>query len=199
MPSRTKQEPIWKPTKQQVAAATKNRVADVIDYDLDVLFVGINPGLYSAAVRHHFGRPGNRFWPALNLSGFVPEGEELLAFDDCRIPDYGLGITNLCPRASARADELSKAELERGARTLTRKIKKYRPRFTAFLGITSYRTAFGEQGGQVGRQEKIIGESTIWVLPNPSGLNAHFLLPDLVELFDELKSAVDRSKVTRKK
>ncbi len=199
MPSRTKQESIWKPTKAQVAAATRNRVADVIDYDLDVLFVGINPGLYSAAVRHHFGRPGNRFWPALNLSRFVPEGQEFLAFDDWRLPEIGLGITNLCPRASARADELSKPELERGARTLARKIVKYRPRFTAFLGITSYRTAFHEKGGQVGRQEKVIGESAIWVLPNPSGLNAHFLLPDLANLFDDLKTAVDRSKVSKKK
>ena len=199
MPSRTKREPIWKPTKEQIAAATKNRVKDVIDYGLDILFVGINPGLYSAAVRHHFGRPGNRFWPALNMSKFVPEDEEFLAFDDCRLPDFGMGITNLCPRASARADELSKEELERGARTLTRKVKKYRPRIVAFLGITSFRTAFGIKGGEVGRQEMTIGEAAVWVLPNPSGLNAHFLLPDIAALFDQLKSDVDRMKVSRKK
>jgi TDG/mug DNA glycosylase family protein len=199
MPSRTKQEPTWKPTKEQVAAATKNRVPDIIDYGLDVLFVGINPGLYTAAVRHHFGRPGNRFWPALNLSEFVPEGEELLAFDDWRLPEFGLGITNLCPRATARADELTKEELERGARTLARKVGKYRPRFTAVLGITSYRTAFGEKEAGTGRQLRTIGDSTVWVLPNPSGLNAHFLLPDLAKLFNELKEAVDRSKLVRKK
>jgi TDG/mug DNA glycosylase family protein len=198
MPRRTKQEPVWKPTKEQVAAATKNRVNDVIDYGLDVLFVGINPGLYSAAVRHHFGRPGNRFWPALNMSDFVPEGEELLAFDDCRLPDFGMGITNLCPRASARADELSKEELERGACTLTRKVKKYRPRFVAFLGITSYRTAFGIKGGKVGLQEPTIGDAVVWVLPNPSGLNAHFQLPDIADLLNDLKRDVDRFKIARK-
>jgi double-stranded uracil-DNA glycosylase len=191
MPSRTKQEPIWKPTEAQVAAAASNRVPDVIDYNLDVLFVGINPGLYTAAVRHHFGRPGNRFWPALNLSQFFPEGEKLLAFDDWRLPEFGLGITNLCPRPTARADELTKDELQRGARTLVRKVRKYRPGIVAFLGITSYRTAFGIKGGTVGRQERTIGESIVWVLPNPSGLNAHFLLPDLARLLGELKQAAD--------
>ena len=116
MPRLTKQEPIWKPTKEQVAAATNNRVADVIAFDLDVLFVGINPGLYSAAVRHHFSRPGNRFWPALNQSKFLPAGEELGGFDDHRLAAFGMGITNLCPRASARADELRAKELQRGVK-----------------------------------------------------------------------------------
>jgi TDG/mug DNA glycosylase family protein len=115
------------------------------------------------------------------------------------LPEFGLGITNLCPRASARADELTSEELQRGARTLLRKVRKYRPRFVTFLGITSFRTAFGIKSGKVGRQEMLLGESGVWVLPNPSGLNAHFLLPDLARLFAELKRASVRTFVTRKK
>ena len=199
MPRRTKQEQPWKPTKAQLQAAVRNRVPDVIEEGLDVLFVGINPGLYSAAIRHHFGHPGNRFWPSLKAGGFTPGDVTLTAFDDWRLPEFGLGITNLCPRASARADELTSEELQRGARTLLRKVRKYRPRFVTFLGITSFRTAFGIKSGKVGRQEMLLGESGVWVLPNPSGLNAHFLLPDLARLFAELKRAIVKASVARKK
>lgn len=198
MPPRTKRERPWKPTPEQLQSALANRVPDVIDFDLDVLFVGINPGRYSAAVRHHFGHPGNRFWPSL-CAGGLTDGVELTTFDDWRLPEFGLGITNLCPRASARADELSADELRRGARTLERKVRRYRPRFVAFLGITSFRTAFGIRSGGVGRQEISLGDAAVWVLPNPSGLNAHFLLPDLARLFGELKAAVDRETIARKK
>ena len=159
---------------------------------------GSNPGRYSAAIRHHFGHPGNRFWPSV-CAGGLTDGVELTAFDDWRLPEFGLGITNLCPRASTRADELSGEELRRGVRTLKRKIARYRPRFVAFLGITSFRTAFGVRAGQVGRQDMTLGGAAVWVLPNPSGLNAHFLLPDLARLFGELKTALDRRTITRKK
>lgn len=192
MPDRRSEQP-WKPTRAQLAAAVRNRVRDVLVPGLDVLFVGINPGLYSAAVRHHFGHPGNRFWPSLRAGGFT-RGEPLGPFDEGRLPEFGLGITNLCPRATARADELSAEELRRGAATLRRKLRRFRPRFVAFLGITSYRTAFGVKAGTIGRQPDSLCEAVAWVLPNPSGLNAHFLPADLARLFGELKAAVEESR-----
>lgn len=189
----------WKPTKEQLREAVHKEVPDILAPNLDVLLVGINPGLYSAAVGHHFGHPGNRFWPALNAGGLVPPDAGLTTFDDWRLPEFGLGITNLCPRTTARAQELTADELRAGARELRRKVETYRPRFVAFLGVTSFRTAFGVKDGQVGRQSMQIGDAVVWVLPNPSGLNAHFLLPDLARLFGELKAAVDQAKVTKKK
>ncbi|MDQ4124327.1 MAG: G/U mismatch-specific DNA glycosylase [Actinomycetota bacterium] len=176
-----------KPTKEELAAAFGRKIPDVIAPGLDVLFCGINPGLYSGATGNHFARPGNRFWPALHMSGFTPrqlhpsEKEELLAL--------GLGITNVVDRTTARADELTSEEIVAGGRALRRKVKRYAPRYLAVLGLGAYRVAFGVKTATVGPQEESIGETKLWLLPNPSGLNAHYQLPDLAEEFAKLREA----------
>ena len=139
-----------RPTKEQVAAAYGKRVADVIAPGLDVLFCGINPGLYSGATGHHFARPGNRFWPALHLSGFT---DRLLEpFEERELLDAGVGVTNLVARATARADELTDEELRRGAKRLVEKVHDFAPRFLAVLGLSAYRSAFGVRDAVVGPQ-----------------------------------------------
>jgi double-stranded uracil-DNA glycosylase len=177
----------WRPTRDQIAAARGKSVPDVIGPHLRVLFVGINPGLYSGAVGHHFARPGNRFWKALHGAGFTDrvlspfEEHELLAAD--------IGITNLVDRATAMAHELESDELRRGVVRLVVKVEKHRPLFVAFLGLTAYRTAFGRTGATMGPQEEDVAASRVWLLPNPSGLNAHYQVPDLVRAFAELRRA----------
>lgn len=173
-----------RPTKEQVAAAYDKRVADVVAPGLDVLFCGINPGLYSGATGHHFARPGNRFWPALHLSGFTDR--LLQPYEEAALLDHGLGITNLVARATAQAGELTGDELRRGGRRLVRKLHDHRPRFVAVLGVTAFRTAFDSPAAGVGPQDESVGETRLWVLPNPSGLNAHYQLPALVEEFRRL-------------
>ncbi len=141
---------------------------------VDVLFCGINPSLYSAATGHHFARPGNRFWPALHLSGLVPR--RLAPYEQHLLPGYGLGITNLAPRATARAEELSDEELRRGGERLARLVAEAGPRIVAVAGVSAYRLAFGRRKAAIGRQGEGIAGSEVWVLPNPSGLNAHWSL-----------------------
>lgn len=170
-----------RPTKRQIEEARGKRIRDVLAPQLRVLFVGINPSLYSAAVGHHFARPGNRFWPTLH--GARITSGLLSPFEDRSLLERECGLTNFVPRATARADELSPAELEQGTRSLIRKIKRRSIGCVAFLGITAYRTGFDRPGAKIGRQEERIGVSSIWALPNPSGLNAHYQLPDLIELF----------------
>lgn len=177
----------WKPTKEQLVAARSKRLRDVIATGLDVLFCGINPGLYSAATGHHFARPGNRFWGTLFASGFTPT--LLSGFDDRSLLKLGLGITNLAPRATATADELTPEELRAGARILRRKVLRYQPRFLAVVGFTAYRIAFDDRGASGGRQSAPIGSTVVWVLPNPSGLNAHHQPKQLQQLFGELHAA----------
>ncbi len=160
-------------------------VPDLIAPDLDVLFCGINPGLYTAATQQHFGRPGNRFWPALHRSGFTPrlfapwEGKSMLSL--------GLGITNMVMRTTATAAELSPAEYVEGGKRLVRVVEQFRPRVVTFLGIGAYRSAFGRKRAVLGVQPETIGDAVLWVLPSPSGLNANHSLADLVELFAALK------------
>ena len=166
-------------------AARSATVPDVIADDLSVLFCGINPGLYSGATRHHFARPGNRFWPALHLSGFTPR--QLDPFEERELLDHGLGITNVVSRTTARADELEPDELVAGGRALVRKVRRRKPRFLALLGVGAYRIAFAEPKASVGLQARTIGETHVWVLPNPSGLNAHYQLPALAAAFEELR------------
>jgi double-stranded uracil-DNA glycosylase len=178
-----------RPTREEVAAARGKTVPDVIAPDLKVLFCGINPSLYSAAVRGHFARPGNRFWPALHAAGFTER--RLQPAEQAELLRSGYGITNLVARATATAEELSAEQLLRGARLLERKVKRYRPALVAFLGVTAYRTAFDRPRAEVGRQAEKLGEATIWVLPNPSGLNAHYRLADLARLFEEMRRAVE--------
>jgi TDG/mug DNA glycosylase family protein len=177
-----------KPTRDDLEASVTRLVPDVIAPGLRVLFVGINPGLYSAAIGHHFGRPGNRFWPALHRGGFTPSC--LTPDEEAELLPLGLGITNIVARASARADELSRDELRVGATLLRDKILTFRPQFAAILGVTAYRTAFEAPTATLGEQETI-GDTRVWILPNPSGLNAHYQLDDLGRLFDELRQQVE--------
>ncbi len=174
-----------RPTRQQLAAAAGSHIADVGGAGLSVLFCGINPSLYSAAVGHHFARPGNRFWPALHAAGFTPR--LLRPAEQDQLPRLGLGITNVVARATARADELTWAELVAGGELLTGKVSALRPRWLAVLGVTAYRTAFDRPKALVGRQDETIGETAVWVLPNPSGLNAHWPTPKLAEAFLALR------------
>ena len=155
---------------------------------LDVVFCGINPGLYSGATGHHFARPGNRFWPALHRSGFTPR--QLSPFDERELLHLGLGITNIVSRTTATAAELSPDEIKRGAASLRRKVLRYEPRFLAILGMQAYRVGFGEPRARIGIQEGTIGPTSIWLLPNPSGLNANYQLPDLAREFRKLARRV---------
>jgi len=175
----------WKPTREQLLAATEKTVRDVIAPDLRVLFSGINPGLYTAAVGHHFARPGNRFWPALYAAGFTDR--VLSPFEERELLKSGYGITNVVPRATASADLLTKDEIVKGGERLRAKVLRYRPRVLAVLGVGAYRTAFNQPKATVGRQEERIGDTVLWVLPNPSGLNAHYQSADLAKLFRELR------------
>jgi TDG/mug DNA glycosylase family protein len=176
-----------RPAAADLASAAGRTIPDVIAPGLRVLFSGINPGLYSAATGRHFARPGNRFWPALHQSGFTPrqfrpDEQELLL-------DLGLGITNLVARATARADELTGDELRAGGEMLRAKAGQLRPQWLAVVGVTAYRTAFGCAGASVGPREKSFGGIRVWVLPNPSGLNAHWSAAGLAAEFARLRDA----------
>jgi TDG/mug DNA glycosylase family protein len=180
----------FKPTKQQLVEAAGKTVPDVIGPDLLVLFCGINPGLYTAAVGHHFARPGNRFWPALYRSGFT---DRLLSpFEERELLELELGITNVVARATASASELTKEDFVEGGRALRAKVRRYRPRIIAILGVGAYRQAFAQPKAVIGEQAERIVNARVRVLPNPSGLNANYQLPDLVKLFRELRQAADK-------
>ncbi|MBL1109129.1 G/U mismatch-specific DNA glycosylase [Streptomyces sp. 5-8] len=170
-------------------AARDRLVPDVVADGLRVLFSGINPGLMTAATGHHFARPGNRFWPVLHLSGFTPR--LLKPAEQGELPAYGLGITNVVARATARADELTAEEYAEGGRLLTEKVTRLRPRWLAVVGVTAYRAAFADRTARIGPQERTIGESRVWVLPNPSGLNAHWTTATMAEEFARLREAAD--------
>src|SRR5690242_2424768 len=173
----------WKPSKTQILAARNKRIPDLAAKNLIVLFVGINPGLYTAAIGHHFGRPGNRFWPALHGGGFTPR--LFSPFESSLLLDLKLGITNLVNRATARADELTNEELCAGARRLEAKVKRWGPTVAAFVGIGPYRIISGCKDARVGLQEELFGGAHTWVLPNPSGLNAHYQPAALARLFGD--------------
>jgi len=166
-------------------------VPDVIAPGLRVLFCGINPGLYTAVTGHHFARPGNRFWPALHRAGFTDR--QLAPSEERELLRSGYGITNVVARATAGAAELSREEFVEGGRLLERKVRRFRPRVVAILGIGAYRLAFDLPKAVLGPQEQRIGTAAVWVLPNPSGLNAHFLIGDLAKLFLDLRLAVEAS------
>ncbi|MFH8570585.1 G/U mismatch-specific DNA glycosylase [Streptomyces sp. NPDC017993] len=172
-------------TPEELQAARDRLVPDVAASGLRVLFCGINPGLLSAATGHHFARPGNRFWPVLYASGFTPrllkpaEQDELLA--------HGVGITNVVARATAKADELTAEELREGGRLLEEKVARLRPGRLAVAGVTAYRVAFGDKRATIGPQERTLGATRIWVLPNPSGLNAHWTPATMAEEYGRLR------------
>jgi TDG/mug DNA glycosylase family protein len=176
------------PTREQLLACAGATLEPVVGPDLDVLFCGINPGLYTAWAGHHFARPGNRFWPCLFASGLTPR---LLApAEQDELPSLGLGITNVVGRATARAAELSPEELRAGGRDLVAFVQRWRPAYLAVLGVTAYRVAFEQPRAAVGAQHGTIGGSRLWVLPNPSGLNAHETPASLAERFAELRAVV---------
>ena len=173
-------------------AARNRTIPDVLPRPgapLQVLFCGINPSLYSAATGWHFARPGNRFWPALHLSGFTPR--RLAPSEQHLLPGYGLGITNLVARATAQASELEAVELRAGGERLLALVTERRPRILAIAGVTAYRTAFGHPRADIGPQPDPLGGSRVWVLPNPSGLNALWTTPKLTEAFRDLRLHVE--------
>jgi double-stranded uracil-DNA glycosylase len=180
---------MFKPSPAEIQAAYNHTVPDIIAADLKVLFCGINPSLYSAAVGHHFARPGNRFWKTLHGAQFTDR-----LFDpqeDRQLLKLGYGITNLVDRATARADELASTELVAGRQALLAKVEQYQPQVLAILGISAYRTGFDQLKAKLGRQPALMGSKTlVWVLPNPSGLNAHYQLADLQQVYAELALAL---------
>ena len=177
-----------RPTKDEVAAAVGSTVADLLAPRLAVLFCGINPGLYSGATGHHFARPGNRFWRTLQAAGLT---DHLVSpWEERRLLEYGLGITNLVARATATAAELGLDELRAGRGTLERKVRRYRPSAVAVLGIGAYRAAFSRPKARIGRQPELLDRAQLWVLPNPSGLNANHQLVDLARAFGALREGV---------
>ena len=178
-----------RPTRVELAEAAGRTIPDVVASGLTVLFCGINPGLWSAATGHHFARPGNRFWPALHRSGFTPR--QLLPSEQDELLAYGLGVTNIADRATARAAELTDAELIAGAAALTAKVRRLRPAWVAVVGVTAYRTGFRRPRATLGRQPDGLDGAELWVLPNPSGLNAHFSIDQLGARFAALRKAVE--------
>jgi TDG/mug DNA glycosylase family protein len=181
-----------RPTRAELLAAAGRTLSDLVAPGLRVLFCGINPGLYSGATGHHFARPGNRFWPALHAAGFTdrllsPAEEHLLL-------RRGYGITNLVNRATSGADELTREELVAGGRRLERLTRRYAPAWVAVLGVGAYRSAFGRPTAIVGRQQEMLVGAGLWILPNPSGLNAHYQLRDLVSAFAALHTVAQRGR-----
>lgn len=187
--ARERKPAMWKPSRAELESAKGRTIPDVIVPGLDVLFCGINPSLYSAAVGHHFARPGNRFWPALHASRFT---DRLLSpFEDKNLPLFGCGLTNLVARGTASAAELSPEELRAGAEDLAEKIRSFQPRVLALLGLTAYRHAFEEKNAGIGLQDRRFDRTNVWVLPNPSGLNAHYQVGDIAVLLQELRQYLE--------
>jgi TDG/mug DNA glycosylase family protein len=178
-----------KPTKEQLAAAVGKTVPDIIAPRLRVLFCGINPSVYSAVVMHHFARPGNRFWPTLHRAGFTPR--LLKPEDEQELLTYGIGITNIVERATVAAAELSADELASGGQKLRSKVEHYQPQVLAVLGISAYRLAFNEPRAILGKQPQTLGATQFYVLPNPSGLNAHYTPTDLAQVYSDFRHSIE--------
>ncbi len=178
-----------RPSRAELRAAAGKSVPDVIAPGLKVLFCGINPSLYSGAVGHHFARPGNRFWPVLYMAGFTPR--LLLPEEERELLRYGYGITNLAERATSGEHDLSVEELVAGRTRLEEKAAQYVPDCIAVLGIGAYRAAFARRQAELGVQPETLGGAALWVLPNPSGLNAHYQAADLARLFRALRDGCD--------
>jgi TDG/mug DNA glycosylase family protein len=184
-----------RPTRAEQEAARDRTLEDIVGPDLRVLFCGINPGLYSGATGWHFARPGHRFWKGLHGAGFTDR--VLHPSEQALLPDYGLGITNLARRTTATADELTADELRAGAERLRALVRQWKPDWLGVVGIAAYRTAFDAPAAVVGRQDLTIDATRVWVLPNPSGLNAHYQVPELVAAFRELREAAFERQTSR--
>lgn len=177
------------PSKDQLQKAASKKLSDLLDYNLKVLFVGINPGLYTAYTGFPYARPGNRFWPSLYGSGFTPRVFQPSEYRE--MLKLGYGMTNVVARASNSANELSKEEYIEGGKVLEAKVLKYKPQWVAFVGVQAYRAAFARPKAQVGEQNETLGESKIWVLPSPSGLNAHYRPAEFAAVFREFYERVN--------
>ena len=184
---RTNRAKVAPPSRAELQAAYGAVVPDLVCPDLRVLMCGINPSLWSGAVGLHFATPGNRLWPVLHLSGWTDR--QLDPSDTAEVLAAGLGITNLVMRATARADELAPAELRAGWSRVAELAARWQPDFVAILGLGAYRTATGDRSAAVGRQPGRLGGSGVWLLPNPSGLNASWQLPRLAQAYAELRAA----------
>ncbi len=180
---------IPRPTPEELRAATGKTMPDIIAPGLKTLFCGINPSVYSVVVGHHFARPGNRFWPALFAGGFTPH--RFSPSEDEKLLELGLGITNVAEKSSVAAADLTRLEIEQGARSLEARVLRFEPQILAVLGIGAYRVGFARPKAILGLQDEKIGNTQIWVLPNPSGLNAHYHPPQLAQLFGELRRFQD--------
>jgi len=178
----------FKPSKEDLRDAVTRTTEDLIDYNLKVLFCGINPGLWSGATGFHFARPGNRFWKALYLAGFTDR--ILHPSEEYELLERGYGITSFCKRTTARADELTTEEFIAGGKSLVKKLEKFKPQTLAVLGFTAFRTAFRQPKAKLGLQAEKIADVPVWILPNPSGLNAHYQVNDLAELYREVRETV---------
>ena len=190
--SRVPGAPPPRPTRNELLAAYGRKVPDLIAPGLSVLFCGINPGLYSGATRLHFAKPGNRFWPVLYAAGFTKR--LLFPWEEQELLECGYGITAIVRRATASEAELSREEFVAGRRALERKVARHRPRWVALVGIGAYRKAFNRPLATVGRQPERIGGAGLWVLPNPSGLNANHQMPELTAMFRALRRAAERGR-----
>jgi TDG/mug DNA glycosylase family protein len=179
---------VIRPTPEELISAEGRSIPEVIGPGVRYLFVGINPGLWSGATGHHFARPGNRFWPTLHGAGFTPR---LLAPDDgVTLKALGIGITNLVNRATAKASQVSDDELRESAARLRSTVERHRPVAVAVLGVSAYRVAFGDPAAAIGRVPEPLAGAQLWILPNPSGLNAHYQLPQLIDLFGRFRESV---------
>lgn len=179
------------PSRAELQAAYGRTVVDLADHSTQLLLCGINPSLWSGVVGHHFARPANRLWTTLHEAGLTPR--RLHPTETEALRSAGIGITNLVPRATARADELTDDEVRAGRNHLERLVERTEPAVVAVLGVTAYRLAFADRRAQVGEQSSGIGPARLWVLPNPSGLNAHYQQPALTAAYAEVASALDRS------
>lgn len=180
---------ILRPTKDDLLAARGKALPDLIKTGLQVLFCGINPGLYSGAVGHHFARPGNRFWTTLFRAGFTDK--TMAPVDEEQLLGLGYGITNIVNFATAQASELSLQMLREGAAVLEKKVARFRPKVLAVLGIDAYRKAFGRPEAHVGPQDEGIDNTEVWVMPSPSGINASYQIADLVRIFSDLRARTE--------
>lgn len=175
------------PSREDLRTAYGATVPDLVGPGLRVLLCGINPSLWSGATGLHFANPSNRLWPTLALAGWTPR--RLHPSETGALLEAGLGVTNLVARATARADELTDAEVREGLPAVAALAQRWRPAYVAFLGMGAYRTATGDRRAQVGPQERELGGSRVWLLPNPSGLNASWQLPRLAEAYAALRQA----------
>lgn len=180
--------PTGRPTKDQLAGAYDRTLPDLVAPGLRVLLVGINPSLWSGWSGYHFGRPSNRLWTTLHEAGFTPR--KLAPEDAAELLAAGIGISNLVARATARADELTDDEIRAGVSRLSALVREVRPRAVAVLGVSAYRVAFARPKATVGRQPETLDGAMLWVLPNPSGLNAHYQQPALTAEYAALRAAL---------